>query len=78
MGTIRNILLIFALDTFVVLISWAGLSLIAFCVGAFSTGSSIAMKMLSIYPFFIVMFAYAFYLILDLCEYLSTELRIKK
>jgi signal transduction histidine kinase len=78
MERIRKILLIFSLDTFIVLISWAGLSLIAFCVRAFSTVPTILMKMLSIYPFFIIMFGYAFYLILDLCEYLSTELRIEK
>jgi len=78
MERIRKILLIFALDTFIVLISWAGLSLIAFCVRAFSTVPTILMKMFSIYPFFIIMFGYAFYLILDLCEYLSTELRIEK
>jgi hypothetical protein len=78
MERLRKILLIFALDTFIILISWAGLSLIAFCVRVFTTAPTIPMKMLSIYPFFTIMFGYAFYLILDLCEYLSTELRVEK
>ena len=69
------ILLIFVGDTLVMLVSWAGLSLILLGVRVLSAQQVALMKMLSVYSFFVVMFCYAFYLIFDLCEYLSTEIR---
>ncbi|MCK4385303.1 MAG: hypothetical protein KAW52_03480 [candidate division Zixibacteria bacterium] len=78
MRKIKKILLIFVVDTLVMLVSWAGLSLILLGVRVLSAQQVALMKMLSVYSFFVVMFCYAFYLIFDLCEYLSTEIRFGK
>jgi hypothetical protein len=73
MSSIRKILLIFSVDTLIVLIAWASLSLITYCVKIVTAMPEIPVKILSIYSFFVVMFFYAFFLILDLCECLSNE-----
>ncbi len=73
MSSIKKILLIFSVDTLIVLIAWAVLSLITYCVKIVTTMPEIPVKILSIYSFFVVMFFYAFFLILDLCECLSNE-----
>ncbi len=73
MSSIRNILLIFSLDTFIVLLAWAGLSLITYGVKVVTPLPEIPVKILSIYSFFVVMFCYALFLFLDLCECFSNE-----
>ena len=78
MNTIKKILLIFVIDTLIMLVSWAGLSLILLCIRVASTQQVALMKMLSVNSFFIVMFCYAFYLVFDLCECFSTETQGKK
>jgi hypothetical protein len=70
-------LLIFAADTLMMLISWAGVSLIIFCVRVIFTPQAVWAKMLSVYSFFIVIFCYALYLVLDLCLYITMEIRLK-
>jgi hypothetical protein len=78
MEKIKKILLIFAVDTLITLISWAGLSLILLGIRTFSTPQAVFAKILSVYSFFVVMFCYAFYLVFDLCVYFSTEIRLEK
>jgi hypothetical protein len=78
MEKIKKILLIFAVDTFIMIISWAGLSLIIFCIRALSPPQATLVKILSLYSFFIVMFCYALYLAFDLCEFFSSEIRTEK
>ena len=78
MDTIKKILLIFVGDTLVMLLSWAGLSLILLCCRIFSAPQVTLIRMLSVYSFFVVMFCYAFYLVFDLCGYLSAEIRFGK
>ncbi len=78
MVTIKKMLLIFVVDTLVMLISWAGLSLILFGVRIFTSPQAGLVKILSVHSFIVVMFCYAFYLIFDLCEYLSTGTQGKK
>jgi Na+/glutamate symporter len=75
MDTIRKMLLIFLGDTLVMLISWAGLSLILFGIREFTGPEAGLVKILSIHSYVVVMFCYAFYLIFDLGEYLSTQSR---
>jgi len=78
MEKIKKLLSIFVVDTLVMLVSWAGLSLILLGVRVFS-GSQVALiRMLSVYSFFIVMFCYAFYLAFDLSKCLSIEIRVEK
>ena len=78
MDTIKKMLLIFVVNTLVMLISWAGLSLIIFGVRVFTSPQAGLVKMLSIHSYIVVMFCYAFYLIFDLCEYFSTQSRFEK
>jgi hypothetical protein len=73
MDTIKKMLLIFVVNTLVMLISWAGLSLIIFVVRVLTSPQADLVKILSIHSYIVVMFFYAFYLIFDLCEYFSTE-----
>ena len=78
MDTIRKMLLVFLGDTLVMLISWAGLSLMLFGIRIFTGPEAGLVKILSIHSYVVVMFCYAFYLIFDLCEYFSTQSRLKK
>jgi hypothetical protein len=78
MDTIKKMLLILVINTLVMLISWAGLSLILLGVRSLTGPQGDLVKILSIHSYIIVMFLYAFYLIFDLCEYLTTEARGKK
>lgn len=78
MDTIKKILLVFVGDTLVMLISWAGLSLILFVLRAFINPQAGLVKILSIHTYIVAMFFYAFYLIFDLCQYFSTQSRFEK
>jgi len=78
MDTIKKMLLIFVVNTLVMLISWAGLSLIILGVRVFTSPQAGLEKVLSIHSYIVVMFCYAFYLIFDLCEYFSTQTQGKK
>ena len=78
MDTIKKILLVFVGDTLIMLISWAGLSLIILGVRVFTSPQAGLVKILSIHSYIVVMFCYAFYLIFDLCEYFSTQSRFEK
>ena len=71
-------LLIFVVNTLVMLISWAGSSLILLGVRVLTSPQAGLVKILSIHSYVVVMFCYAFYLIFDLCEYFSTEIRFGK
>jgi hypothetical protein len=73
MDTIKKMLLIFVVNTLVMLVSWAALSLILFGVRAWVGSQAPMVKVFSIHSYVIVMFCYAFYLIFDLAEYFSTE-----
>lgn len=78
MDTIKKMLLIFLVNTLVMLISWAGLSLIILGVRVFAGPQAGLVKVLSIHSYIVVMFCYAFYLIFDLCEYFSTQTQGEK
>ncbi len=78
MKKIKAILLIFIMDTFIMLVSWAGLSLINFCFRAFSPPETFLTETLPLYSFLVVLSCYAFYLIFDLCECLLTESWLEK
>ena len=71
-------LLIFVINTLVMLLSWAGLSLIIFGVRVLASPQAGLVKIFSIHSYIIVMFCYAFYLIFDLCEYFSTQTQGEK
>jgi hypothetical protein len=73
MGTIKKMLAIFVVNTLVMLVSWAALSVALFGVKAWIGPQATLATVLSINSYVIVMFFYAFYLIFDLSEYLSTE-----
>ena len=78
MDTIKKMLLIFVINTLVMLVSWAGLSLIILGIRVLVSPQADLVKLLSIHSYIIVMFCYAFYLIFDLCEYFSTQTQGKK
>ncbi|KPL01192.1 MAG: hypothetical protein AMJ91_01170 [candidate division Zixibacteria bacterium SM23_73_3] len=78
METIKKMLLIFVVNTLVMLISWAGLSLIILGVRAFTSPQASLVKILSIHSYIVVMFCYAFLLIFDLCEYFSSQAQGEK
>jgi len=73
MKRIKKILLIFVVDTFIMLVSWAGLSIIVFSFKIFSPSELFFGKILPLYSFLIILSCYAFYLIFDLCEFFFTE-----
>jgi len=73
MQKIKKILLIFAVDTFIMLVSWAGLILLSSLLKTLSPPEFIFVKVLPLYLFLTVLACYAFFLIYDLCEYLYTE-----
>jgi len=73
METIKKMLLILVLDTLVMLISWAGLSLILLGVRALSDPQAALVKILSLHSFVVVLLFYAFYLVFDICEFVSAE-----
>ncbi len=73
MDTIKKMLLIFVVNTLVMLVSWAALSLILFGVRAWVGPQAPLATVFSIHSYVIVMFCYAFFLVFDLCEYFSTE-----
>ena len=77
MDTIKKMLLILVLDTLVMLISWAGLSLILLGVRELSDPQAALVKILSLHSFVVVLLFYAFYLVFDICEFISTESRGK-
>jgi hypothetical protein len=78
MDKIRRLLLVLVADVFVMVISWACLSLIVSCMRVFLGQQVALIRMLSVSSFFAVMFFFAFYLVLDFCEYFSTEIRLRK
>jgi hypothetical protein len=73
MDTIKKMLLIFVVNTLVMLVSWAALSVALLGVRAGLGSQAPLATVFSINSYVIVMFCYAFFLIFDLCEYLSTE-----
>jgi hypothetical protein len=78
MDTIKKILLIFIVNTLVMLVSWATLSLTFLGVRAWIGPEAALVKIFSIHSYVLVMFCYAFYLIFDLSEYFSSETMEKK
>jgi hypothetical protein len=78
MEKIKKILLIFAIDTFIMLVSWAGLFLILALLRVLSPPEFVFIKVLPLYLFLTILACYAFFLIYDLCEYLFTENWIDK
>ncbi len=78
MNTIKKILLILVLNTLVMLISWAGLSVILLGVRFLSGPQAALVKILSLHSFVVVMLFYAFYLVFDICEFISTETQGEK
>jgi hypothetical protein len=78
MNTIKKILLIMVVNTLVMLISWAGLSVILLGVRFLSGPQAALVKILSLHSFVVVMLFYAFYLIFDVCEFISTETQGEK
>ncbi len=73
MITIKKMMMIFVVDTLVMLISWAGLSLIILAIRAFVTPQAAFLKILSIHSYMVVMFCYAFYLFFDLVQFFFSE-----
>jgi uncharacterized membrane protein YozB (DUF420 family) len=71
-------LLILVLNTLVMLISWASLSLILLGVRFLSDSQAALVKILSLHSFVLVMLFYAFYLVFDICEFVSTEAKGKE
>ncbi|GAF96132.1 unnamed protein product [marine sediment metagenome] len=78
MDTTKKMLRIFLINTLVMLISWAGSSLILFGVRVFTSPQAGLVKILSIHSYVVAMFFYAFYLIFDLCQYCSTQSGFEK
>ncbi|MGB2770588.1 MAG: hypothetical protein WBC88_12760 [Candidatus Zixiibacteriota bacterium] len=78
MNTIKKMLLILVVNTLVMLISWAGLSVILVGVRFLSGPQAALVKILSLHSFVVVMLFYAFYLIFDICEFISTETQGEK
>lgn len=78
MDTIKKILLIMVVNTLVMLISWAGLSVILVGVRFLSGHQAALVKILSLHSFVVVMLFYAFYLVFDICEFISTETKGKE
>lgn len=78
MDTIKKMLLISVVNTLVMLISWAGLSMILLGVRFLSDPQAALVKILSLHSFVVVMLFYAFYLIFDVCEFISTETKGKE
>jgi hypothetical protein len=72
MHTIKKMLLIFVVNTLVMLISWAGLSLIILGVRILVSPQFELVKILSIHTYIVVMFCYAFCLVFDFCEFFTT------
>ncbi len=78
METIKKMLLIFVVNTVVMLVSWAALSLLLLGVRTTIGPDAALVKIFSIHSYIIVMFFYAFYLIFDLCEYFTVETERRK
>jgi len=78
MDTIKKMLLIMVVNTLVMLISWAGLSVILVGVRFLSGPQAALVKILSLHSFVVVMLFYALYLIFDICEFISAETKGKK
>jgi hypothetical protein len=78
MNTIKKMLLIMVVNTLVMLISWAGLSVILLGVRFLSGPQAALVKILSLHSFVVVMLFYAFYLIFDICEFISAETKGKE
>ncbi len=72
MHTIKKMLVIFIGDTLVMLVSWAGLSVILFCIRVISARPVALINMLSVSSFLVATFCYAFFLTFDLWECTST------
>jgi hypothetical protein len=75
MDTIKKLLLIFVINTLLLLVAWAGLSLVLLGVRMVTSQESGLTKIISIHSYVVVMFFYGLYLIYDICEYLSTAHR---
>jgi hypothetical protein len=78
MQKIKKILIIFIIDTFILLVSWAGLILLLSILKALTPPEFIFVKLLPLYLFLTVLACYAFFLIYDLCEYLYSEKWVEK
>ena len=78
MDTIKKMLLILVVNTLVMLISWAGLSVILLGVRFLSGPQAALVKILSLHSFVVVMLFYAFYLVFDICELISIETQGEK
>jgi hypothetical protein len=78
MNTIKKMLLILVVNTLVMLISWAGLSVILLGVRFLSGPQAALVKILSLHSFVVVMLFYAFYVIFDVCEFVSAETKGKE
>jgi hypothetical protein len=78
MNTIKKMLLILVVNTLVMLISWAGLSVILLGVRFLSDPQAALVKILSLHSFVVVMLFYAFYLVFDICEFVSAETKGKE
>ena len=78
MDTIKKMLLIMVVNTLVMLISWAGLSVILMGARFLSGPQAALVKILSLHSFVVVMLFYAFYVIFDVCELISTETQGEK
>jgi hypothetical protein len=73
MNTIKEMLFVFGINTFVMLVAWAGLSVIIVGVRLFISPEIPLAKILSIHSFMVVLMCYAFYMVFDLYEYLYTK-----
>ena len=78
MQKIKKILFIFIIDTFIMLVSWAGLILLLAILKALTPADFVFVKLLPLYLFLTVLTCYAFFLIYDLCEYLYSEKWVEK
>jgi hypothetical protein len=78
MDTVKKMLLIFIVNTVVMLVSWAVLSLTLLGVKAWIGPEAALVKIFSIHSYVVVMFGYAFYLVYDLSEYFGSETMGKK
>jgi len=78
MKSIKKILLIFIVNTFIMIVSWAVLILVQLCFRVFSPSEVLLSKVLPLYSFLIVLCCYAFYLAFDLSQYIFGEKWTKK
>ncbi len=73
MNTIKEMLFIFGINTFVMLVAWAGLSIIIIGVRLLLSSEAPLPKILSLHSFMVVLMCYAFYMVYDLFEYFHAK-----